>query len=378
MWSVLSYNLQDTPTQINISAVVRAFESLPRHLRTYLGPILVEKFSSNGDMRSAGEVLRRLERMEGMETNDIAVGKALLDIKGGQFEEAGRRLQTLSVEGGPEIVETIVALIDLAEAQDETVPQRIVDLSQAFAVELRNSEPGELVWEAHIRALIANQNYKKVFSELDAAVGIPEQVLLTTWQKAMQSLVEDSSDLEFLKHATNFLAQSKDLENGALILQFARRFLDLGLPSVALEQLESLSDWEANEQAPLVRAQSLLELGRPEEAEIVLIGQRGRSAEELRAEARQQMGDFVFSRTLFEGAGNIEGALYSAWLSGDWNEVAKSENTFSGAAGLMQQNLERLDSADIRLESVEDISVSSEQSRETLRLLLEATEVLSE
>ncbi|WP_167645256.1 hypothetical protein [Mameliella alba] len=377
LWSVLALAPPSGSPQIADSAILRSFEALPKHLRTHLGPILVEHLATAGYPDTARDVLRRMQRMEGYETDSIALGKAQLALRDGDPAEAGKRLQELSIAGGPEAAKAVAAAIDLAEATDAPVPTRIVELSDAFATELRNSEDGPKLWQAHVRSLLINEHFDTAFDELDSPHGMPEEIADTMRQTAMRFLVDKGEDVTFLKFATRALADGDDPGQDALGIAIAERFLDLGLAESALQQLDSLSEPTSAPEARIARARALLALGRPEEAEIILISQRGDEVGRLRAEARSQMGDHVFAKSIFSDAGRTSEAVTSAWLSGDWQDVAESDTVLAPAADLMQQERPVFDPAQVSLAGVDAVFDASTRSRETLRALLDATAVPS-
>jgi hypothetical protein len=375
LWSVLSSTPHQSAPEINHASVLRTFEALPKHLRTHLGPMLAQKLSNFGATQSASDVLRRLERMEGEETDSISLGKALIALKKGDHDGAEKRLHDLSVAGGPEAADAVAAAIDLANANDTPVSARIVDLSEAFAVELRNSEDGEKLWQAHVTSLLVNRSFDAAFDELEARDGTSAELIDAMKEAALGALVTNAGDVGFLKIATRLLGEGVYPEADSLSIAFAERFLDLGLAEVALQQLDALPKWDSHSEARVTRAKALLALSQPEEAEIILIGQQSDEVTRLRAEARHQMGDHVFAKTLFEGVGEAGAAVNSAWLSGEWEEVADSESALADAADLMLQGPEELEPTQVSLGSADAISAASALSRETLRALLDATAI---
>lgn len=375
LWSAVARPPRPDAPEIAHAAILRSFESLPKHLRSHLGPILVEHLSASGYPSTARDVLRRLQRMEGLETDSIALSKAQLALKDGMHAEAGRRLHDLSISGGPEAAKAVAAAVDLAEATDTPVPARIVELSEAFAHELRDNEDGADLWKAHVRSLLINGEYGAAFSEFGAASGMSPEIVGFMQQVALKFLVERGNDIAFLKFATRSLSDGVLPEQSGLSIAIAERFLNLGLPEATLSQLDVMADANDLPEARIVRAEALLRLYRPEEAEIILIGQRGDRVVQLRAEARRQMGDHVFAKSIFEGIGEDGAAVTSAWLSGDWKDVAESDSVFAPAAELMQSTPIAFDVADVSLAAADDLSAASARSLETLRALLDATAV---
>ncbi|MBV7395336.1 hypothetical protein [Mameliella sediminis] len=375
LWSVLARSPDPAAPKIAEAAILRGFESLPRHLRSHLGPQLVEHLAEAGYPHTAQDVLRRLQRMEGHETDSIALGKAQLALRGGDPADAGKRLHDLSVSGGPEAAKAVAAAIDLAEATDAPVPERIVELTDAFATELRNSEDGPKLWQAHVRSLLINGHFDAAFDEMKAEHGMPADVLKATQQSALRTLVDKADDILFLKHATLALSQGVHPEQKQLGTAIAERFIDLGLAEAAMLQLDTLAGAGEDPGVRLARARALLSLGRPEEAEIILIGQRGDEVARLRAEARKQMGDHVFARNIFEEVGENREAVEAAWLSGEWKDLSEGDSAFAPAAALMDAEPVDVDPANVSLAGVDAVFSASTRSRETLRALLDATAI---
>ncbi|MGP6088710.1 hypothetical protein [Antarctobacter jejuensis] len=373
LWSLLAGVPEPGDPAVDVAAVTRTFESLPKHLRSHLGPTLAENLMEAGYSDAARDVLRRLQRMEGEETDSISLGKARLDLKHGDQKTVGKRLHDLSVSGGPEAAEAIVATIDLAEAADSRVPERIVELSEAFATELRNSEDGEKLWQSYVRSLLVNEAFDAAFAEFETDHGISAETVAAMTQSALRALLEDADDVTFLKIAARFLDKGAFPEQDTLVVDIADRFLSLGLPELAISQLDARASIDTLQAARVLRAKALLAMFRPEDAEIILIGQRGDDIARLRAEARRQMGDHVFAKTLLADLGDTQGAVTSAWLSGDWQDVAQSDGSLAPAAELMRD--EPTDAAVTvdRLGAVNALAEGSARSRETLRALLDAT-----
>ncbi len=375
LWSVLSSPPKDSRPAVNLKAVIRTFETLPKHLRSHLGPTLSENLLAAGYSDGARDILRRLQRMEGFETDSISLGKAHLDLNNGALKSAGKRLHDLSVSGGPEAAEAIVASIDLADVADTPVPERIVELSEAFATELRNSKDGETLWQSYIRSLLVNKAFDAAFAEFETDHGMSQETVDKMLQTALGALVRKADDVTFLKIAARFLGNKNLPEQDSLVFEIAERFLALGLPDLAIGQLDARPSVNSLPKARVLRAEALLALARPEDAEIILIGQRGEKVARLRAEARRQMGDHVFAKTLFSDLGDEQGALQSAWLSGAWQDVSQSDSVLAPAADMIQRDPEVTDTAADRLGAVDALANGSARSRETIRALLDATAI---
>lgn len=375
-WSVLDSRDGNSTEPVNNAAVLRTLESLPRHLTAHLAPLLAEKLAELGERDAARDVLRRLQRMEGVETEQIALGNAQLDILDGDHEGAKSTLHALARSSGPGAADAVAASVDVADVTDTRLPKNIAELSAAFAKELRDSEDGPMLWRAHVRSLVLNGRFDDAFVVLNDDEGIPEEIRAEAREHALVALVDDGDDVTFLKVAFRPEILKEQKEDPKITIAFAERLLDLGMPEPAIERLKNIPDTASNPSARKSRARALLAMSRPEEAEILLIGLQGEDVDRLRAEARSRMGDHDYAKTVFAKLGANQDALDSAWLSGDWQDVASQiKDARSPAAIMVQSEQPSVSRDDPRLTDATRLSEASAASRQTLRDLLDATKI---
>lgn len=381
LWSVLSAAKDQHHAFVDHAAVLRTFEGLPAHLRTHLGPDLAQALSRLGHDDQASDVLRRLERSAGEETRAIALGKAQLELKEGDLVAAGNRLQPLSLEDGPEAPDAVVAMIELAERSGKPVPDRILVLSATYATEYRNSDEGSEFWQMYLRALLANGEFEKALEMLEEKEpeSFPREQSAALYDKTLRMLAENADRLSFLKLATREIADHFLPLRVDTAVALSERLLQSGLPEVALTQLHQLDPAAETPESKRLLARTLLALGQPEEAEIILIGQRGEEATRLRAEARRQMGDHDFAHGIYAEIGDADEARQSAWLAGDWQKVAQDrQDALSRTAELLQKETVTVDPSAPTLSMADSLSAESATARETLRSLLDATRIVAE
>ncbi|MBP0483335.1 hypothetical protein [Sagittula salina] len=378
LWASLSEPEIDTANQVDHKAVLRSFEALPLHMKPFLGPILAERLTKAGYTNSARDLYRRVERTEGTVSDSVVLGRAQMDLAEGDYAAAAERLKPLSEKGTPETADAIVARVRLAEATDGQLPQRIVDLAEAYTNEMRNTDQGVVLWEAHLNALLLNGAFEQVFKSLDDPDGIPEEVVARTKQAALTRLTEKAGDLTFLKLVIPVRPLgSDDAAAEKTSLDIAARLANIGMPEAALGYINQIDRIKDERRARLIKAEAFLDLGKPEESEINLIGLRGKDVDRLRAEARRQMGDHALAGSLLHDVGRNDAAVTSGWLSGDWAEVAdESGSIFSQAAQLVQEEQVAFDPDDPSLQDAERLTQQSSESLQTLRALLDATRII--
>lgn len=382
LWSVIALPQDPGSHLVDASAVLRGYEKLPDHLREHLGPVLANRLSGTGYPDAARDVLNRLQRSKGIETDSIALGRAQLDLHQGDLDAAEASLRGLATEGGPESAGAILASIELARTAGKPVPGYLVELAEAFSVEFRNSDEGPEFWKGHITSLILNGSFQEAQDRILGAdeAYVPTETIEEMRHFALESLVDEANDPTFLKLALRELRSGFRPKGDVLVLRIARRILALGLPDAALSQLAMIpSGSSARTEAAVLRAEALLELGRHEEAEIILIGQTGEEVTRLRAELRDRMGDHELAGSMYSELGEDALARQAAWLSGNWTSVADgSEDALAQAAAMIQTPPDSFDPGNPSLAMAEGLSESSVDTRATIRALLEATRLSEE
>ncbi|MFZ7091057.1 hypothetical protein [Primorskyibacter sp. 2E233] len=373
-WAALSGGVKPEDTHYNSQAILRGLEALPVHLREFLGPQLANRLSLAGKSDLARDVLRRLERLHGGATASLALNEAQLELREGNIEKADTTLKSIQALPGAAAPSAITTAVDIARAKDQSVSGEVVALTAAYASELRDSEQGPELWQAHIRSRLLNRQFPEGYEALQDSVGIPAEMVRDTTIEVFKALTAQAEDVEFLKFAMGGMLHSEDLGNPSLDLAIIQRLLDLDMAEAALDRLDTTPEKPGAHEFRLARARALLALSRPEEAEIVLVGLRGEKISELRAEARRQMGDFDYARNIYEEMGQSDDALNAAWLSGDWERVAQEgENPLAQAARLTEATAPAPEAPSLGY--AEGLTGESAQTRETIRALLEATRI---
>ncbi|MGH1412430.1 MAG: hypothetical protein ACRBB0_02995 [Pelagimonas sp.] len=378
MWAVLDGQNLLPSSVINDSFLLQAFEILPKHLKLHVGPLLAQKLTNSGFTGVAKSLLRRLERSTGHETESILLGKAQLDLLEGNQEQANAALSQLSISDGPETASAIAAKVELARESGERVPERIVELSGAYSTELRNSDSGPELWQAHLRSLVLNNEFDDALSVLNSVDGISEELLIDSTNDTFEAIFQNSEDLPFLKYFFYEVPKMQEKLRSSTLLLAAERVLKMGLPDASLTTLEEIQDPELFREIQVAKAKALISLSRPEEAEILLIGLKGENVALLRALARSKMGDHEYARAIYDELGEETSGLTQAWLSGNWGRVSEQkDDPLSSAAQFLSQERVTPSFDDIDLEEIERLQAQSSDVRATILNMLDATELAS-
>ncbi|MCT4608190.1 MAG: hypothetical protein N4A70_03205 [Pelagimonas sp.] len=372
LWAVLEADEESSADEVDMPALIRSFEILPRHLKEHIGPELSEKLTNLGRTTAAKEILRRLERTAGGKTDSIELGRAKIELREGNVNKAEISLGDLAVTPGQEALEALKTAIDLANMKGDTVPSEVVDLSEAYSIEFRNTELGRELWMSHIQALFLNGEYERAINFVRVSEGIPVEMISDVKSDLLHHLSKVEKDEYFINNIFKVEISDIALIDVDSVVHVSQRLLDIGLPAAAISYIDQLPVTPPLREIQVVRAKALLASGQPNEAEMILIGRQGDDIDTLRAEARRQMGDHDFAREAYSNLGRFEEADNSAWISGAWEDVGSG--TLSEAAGLMRSEQTDIDFNSVSLESARSIFEQSARSRETLRELMIETE----
>ncbi len=377
MWSSLDGSMLSSSSKLNVDALLQSFELLPMHLRLHLGPILVENFTKVGKLEIAKSVLRRLERANGGETSSILYGSAKIDSIEGAKEEASRVFRILSETDGPETASAIARDIEISTSKGEAVSRRMVTLSAAYSKELRNTEAGSELWEAHLNSLLVNRLFSEAFSVLDDIEGVDTNLVRIAIDRTFEEIVKNSDDAEFLKVFFDKAGVYKEGIRDETMLLASERFLTLGFSTKALETLSEINSLSETRDWKVLKAKALIRQDQPKQAEIALIGLEGRDVTKLRAESRRKMGDHEYSRELFEELGESEEEIDQAWLSSNWERLRALDpgSLYSSLARTAGDEGDSAGAGNLALSDIENLYSDSSIFREIITKALDTTMV---
>ncbi|KUF09594.1 hypothetical protein [Pseudoponticoccus marisrubri] len=374
LWALLDHDPTGSAV-VNEAALIRALERLPRHLALHLGPALARKLIALGQVGLAGDMLRRLERMAGQRTDEIALGRAELALARGDAAEAEPILDDLIERPGPVTPDSVLARVDAAHDSGAALPDRVIELTDSYAKELKHTEAGPDHAEAHFKSLIANRDFAGAFDALDSSDTLPAARREELVNRAIPRLVGEAGDMEFLKVAMPVIRTGTLLDRAAT-KALSRRLLDIGLPDVAFDLLRRVPPSDTDRTVRLLIADALIDLSRPGEAETLLIGLTGDDVGLLRARARFEMEDYEYARAMYDQLGRSEQVSTAAWLAGEWPILIEREDPILAAAARLAESDSAINpEADITLTDISAAIDETSATRSVLEALLAQTDV---
>ncbi|KMK65386.1 hypothetical protein [Puniceibacterium sp. IMCC21224] len=378
LWAVLASSRSDAQNVVNTQSVLRGFDELPTNLRLLLGRRVSDRLMELGERHTARTVLQKVQQIHGQVAPEVVVARAEMGLMDGNSHIAKAELEVIARSDAEEAsAEAVAALMRVSVEEGTPATADIAELASAYSTEYRGAEQGPEMWHAHIRALISTGDFAEAFAELDS--GQPDTTGVI-WSEVIQSLTERADDITFLKLILRPESFDNRMMEPETLVAVVNRLLNLGLPDAAQQVLRNSKVQPADRVRKTLMARIYLASSKPEDAEIALIGLQGDDILALRTEARTMMGDYDFAHNALARLGAQEEALSAAWISGNWQTVAESEDAvLSRAAQLAWADGQETPLAqEPTLSRSTALADASASSLEVLRNLLEKTKITSE
>ena len=154
-------------SEFDIDRALLSLNSLPLHLRKIFGPKFSLILSEAGNDASARSAIISVERGQPDNMSEIDVTKSILDRNSGNYRTAIVTLENMSNEHTQHSLETAIELTRSLLDQGEEVPEQLLDLLTAYAVEYRGTKIEAQVRKSIILASSSMGEHHRAFRELD-------------------------------------------------------------------------------------------------------------------------------------------------------------------------------------------------------------------
>ena len=296
LWSLLSLQDHRDDREINADAVLRGFDTLPEPLQPYLAKRLVDQLMAHKQRAAAEALLKRIGRLEPEPSEEVELARAEIEALDGNVAAAAERLKQVARSApGAVSAQAVEKLLEMSVGQDEPVGEDISDLAAAYSVELRGTEDGPALWRANLRGMIGSGNFVAAFDTLDYESSGDPRIDSDFRKEAADAMIARASDVDFLRIVLSKSRRNPIGNEPATLFAAAERLLALGLPDAAARLIDEQPEDRSNRKARLLRARIHLAMGQPEDAEIALIGLQGQDVLDVRAAAREMMGDVDYA-----------------------------------------------------------------------------------
>lgn len=321
LWALLGSSQPQPDSQINFSAVQRAYSALPHALRLAVTDPLIEKLILNKASGSA-RIIRKIAARIEPEGDILKMSDARLDLASGDTEQAERGLEGVVAENGHDAVDALLLLVDTQFENGDLTSPKTVENVAALAFENRLSADGVKLTRALVLAATAAHQYERATHELQNWSVDESGTRSEVAAKVFGRIVREADDVEFLSASMDnselWDAKNADVETR---IRAGERYLELGFPDQAIDLL-SQDQLTSTQVAKLVAHAHLL---RGNGGAALSAVQRLSDSESgaIRAEALAMMQQPKASADAFIASGDTESAGRQAWKAGAWDLTSR-------------------------------------------------------
>lgn len=345
LWSALSYQTLPTNVPMDDNSILRGFNALPPHLRSYLGPILARRFLEAGHQSTSDRLLRILDRSDETSTPDADLVKAEIDIAKGAHDDAEVILDDVVISGSKPSADALLLKIETALEAGHEISFETAQLAGAYAQENRDEVLGRALYQAYVVSLAASgafdQSYLE-FTRLQAELKPENQHEIQS--RILGFLTANADEMTFLKHVFSDYAGQPDALDAKAGNAAATRLLALGFVPKARQFITPQAAGRQGRVRALLRAEASLMESHPRQAEVDLLGLVGEDVDILLAKARSQVGEHKAAAQLFASGKQPDMAKREAWLAEDWDMVlAANDPVLTDVAMLVKPDITAAD-----------------------------------
>ena len=325
LWAILAYKANPKTADVNGSAILRAVNGLPPHLRSLLGPEVSERLRFHRREDLANEVLRAVARGTYKANTQLEMAQVDQHLSEGELQSASDKLSKVIEANNDLSPQALVKLIDSRVAANLQLDRQFTELAGAYAQEYRKQPLGAALKRVHILALSEVGEFDEAFREISLLPAhSPPETVAQIRSQTMSKLAQKGEELVFLKHALSANENTISILSPASANAVAERLIELGFAASSESYLRPGADQKHGRERRLLRARAALQQKKPRRAEVNLLGLAGEEADILRAQARSMSGDHQSAQGLFAALDQPDLMIEEAWLSGDWPALQKS------------------------------------------------------
>lgn len=381
LWAVLSHRDLPADRPIRTDEIVRAFNTLPQHLRRHLGPFLLERFAESGHKGAAEKILRILDRSEETRSSDSEIAR--LGMNGTASTDASNEpvLDRIVQESDSTSPAALVQLIDFKLREQEPVSYDIAQLAGAYAQEHGAHQMGGDLVRVYVLALASSGAFEEALGEWGRlSDALNDSATIEMRNRLLALLTANAPDPDFLRYLLSARIGDPAAFDPQTLTRAIDRVLETGFVAQAQRLAQLPADGPAHRDRALLRARISLERGAPRQAQADLLGLVGADANRLRAQARDMAGEHAAAYELFLAANDRDRAAEAAWKAQDWRRLAALEDTGTAEGSSVSQALRVLEptaggaprAAAGELERNRELITGSEATRQALSTLLQA------
>lgn len=371
LWSVLAKRDHSTGI-IRADTAIREASALPVHLRRIVLPALSRRLLALGESERAAAALRQIERTPGSISSESGLAQAEIAAHQGLTETSEALLNDVVRSNSEQSAAALLQLVKTHLSGGRNLPDDLLHLLEAYALEFRGNEIERDLYAALISALSARGRFDEAFRKYEAAEPTrTEPADLILWSALVERLAEQAEEAEFAQLFFRKILQREGELNISARAALTRRLLGSGFITEAEDVATQDPAFAQSAEGRLLRAEIALSDDRPARASALLFSLDSEAALRLRARAQRAIGAHDAAARLFARSGDVEDQKRAAFFASDWDMVARLDE---GSLAQISEHAQRSDlgngTTDAPLEHAESLADESAAMRGLLQDLL--------
>ncbi|QPM91280.1 hypothetical protein [Pseudooceanicola algae] len=325
VWAALTGERIPPGSDFQRASILNTVTLLPVPLKSYLGPLLAERFVAAQETDIARDILRIVDRDTPDTTplRDFATAQLQTEDNGHPDSAAYDAIIARNDDLSPE------ALLHFAnETLDHGTPvdPETIGLLESYRTQYRGDPISARLLTTEIAAQASTGNFPSAFELYNQHGDILEdETADRIADKLTRNLTANGNDPTFTRLYFENAPLIREKSEAETANAAAERLLALGFPDPAAQLVALGAEGDTGRRRRLLRADIALAENAPDRAEAELFGMSGDDVDALRAKSRLAVGDFTGAERFFLAAGDPEGAANAAWLARNWAQVEGTE-----------------------------------------------------
>ena len=306
LWAALSADHPGKLPGLDRAALRQAFSAMPSHLRQSLGPRLAERLMNDGDMATARAVIDATDRAPGPASPAARLATANLATREGDAPQGERIASSVLPDAGPDRVNALIARANAQLAQKQAVDPALLGDLASIVAEVGDGPEGNELARTRALATASTGDYGQAFA---LAAPLAPSVHVDLWTM----LANGGPDSAIVTYALDQKTAPVTLPLETR-LRLSERLLALGFLAEAMRWTPG-----GDPAGRLVAARAELLAGGARAALTLIAGDESKAADEIRAAAMMQLGEFDPATAAYERLGDEKGAATALWQSQNWS-----------------------------------------------------------
>jgi len=244
LWAFLASRDTALPAGTSIDNLVQALQTLPPYLRLHLGPEAVQRLAALGRPEEAQVILTSLERVAHVESAQLNLARATLDLAGSRSDKAHILEAALSPTTSDD---DMIFLLSRRDAQGNPLEASLLDAATTRLFALRGTPTGQEIARLLVRAAGRSGDFKQAFNMLDSRdAAFAENAIKPLRIELLTGLATQAEDTGFI--SVMFEQRPWDLTYlpEALVAQLTARLRSLGFDRQAglMERPAENEEWQ--------------------------------------------------------------------------------------------------------------------------------------